>query len=132
MKKAEKVDDQNLDADEKSVLPESFKGIPMIPGDAHRFVEDPSTFKRVLKNLESKIDKKLDPKKTIYIGDQIYSDVTFANKFNFASVLVEPLDKEEKFVLDFDKFWFLTEDVLLRPYIGYHRRKHLDYKEQDL
>ncbi len=53
--------------------------------------------------------EKIDPKKTLFVGDNMITDIWFSHRLGMTSILVDPLRKKEFFLTG---FWRVCEKVL--------------------
>jgi len=73
------------------------------------------SFKPFTKGLNKAIKKiSCDPKNTVLVGDQIFTDIFAANLFNIRSILVDPISKNKSPFLSFKRL--LEEPIRKKIY----------------
>lgn len=55
----------------------------------------------------------IEPKETAIVGDQVFTDIYGGNRLNMFTVLVEPMDREELFLIKLKRF---AEKIVLYKY----------------
>ncbi len=78
----------------------------------------PNALKPLRRNLfKILVDMGVEPKKTIFVGDQVFTDVWVGNRCGMYTVLVEPIQTKEQFIT-----WIKrgTEKLVLKRF---HRHK---------
>ena len=74
-----------------------------------------SAYKKALEKLDTDIDK------TIYIGDQIFTDILGANRMNIYSILVKPISPKEEIQIRLKR---ILEKIILFFYHQSIRREN--------
>ena len=57
------------------------------------------------------------PEKTVFVGDQLFTDILGANRAGIHSVLVKPINKKEEIQIVLKRY-------LERPILWFYLRKH--------
>ncbi len=63
--------------------------------------------------VQTIISEKINPEKTLFIGDNLITDIYFANNLNLTTILLDPLRKKEFFLT---KFWRICEKAI-KPFL---------------
>lgn len=75
---------------------------------------NPAKYRQAMKNMET------DEKSTLFVGDQIFTDIWGANKAGIYSILVKPIHPKEEIQIVLKRY---LEKIVLAGYYRYQRKQ---------